>query len=110
MSDPIANSSTAAIKSYGAADQQQAGSGNVIATTNPFGASHGAAQAGGRRRRRGRKSSKKGGQGLTEIAVPALLLTANHLYGRKTASNKFGKKRFTRRRGRSFRRSFNNRR
>ncbi len=98
MSEPVANSSTAALKVYGGIGQQQALPGsNVIATNTPSTP----AQQGGRRRRR---SSKRGGQGLTEIAVPALLVTANHLYGRKTASKKLGKRRFSRRRGRSFRR------
>lgn len=101
MSDP--NSSSTALKVYGGMSDQHAGQGNVIAQVNPYSSPSGASsagQAGGARRRK----SRKGGQGLTEIAVPALLLTANHLYGRKTASKKFGKRRFSRRRGRSFRR------
>jgi hypothetical protein len=95
MSEPVVlNSSTAALKSYGGIGEQQALPGsNVIATKVSGGKSK-------------RSSSKRGGQGLTEIAVPALLLTANHLYGRKTQSapKKLGKRRFSRRRGRSFRR------
>lgn len=92
MTEPVLNSSSAALKSYGGIGEQNALPGtNVIATK----------LSGGKNKR---KSAKKGGQGLTEIAVPALLITANHLYGRKTASKKLGKKRFSRRRGRSFRR------
>ena len=104
-SQPILNSSSSTLASMGGGDAQQAGeNGNVIASQRVMG---------GRRRRgprsRGSRRSK-GGQGLTEIAVPALLLTANHLYGRKTVSNKYQKKRFSRR-GRSFRRRrFSNRR
>jgi hypothetical protein len=104
MSDSVTGSSDAAIKVYGGIGEQHAGQGNVIAQANPYAAPAAAVLQQGGRRRRGRKSSKKGGQGLTEIAVPALLLTANHLYGRKTASKKLGKRRFSRRRGRSFRR------
>ena len=103
-SQPILNSSSSTLASVGGADAQHAGEGNVIASQRVMGG----------RRRRGPRSSgsrrSKGGQGLTEIAVPALLLTANHLYGRKTVSNKYQKKRFSRR-GRSFRRRrFSNRR
>jgi hypothetical protein len=81
---------------YGGIGEQRAGEGNLIASK----------LSGGRKRRVTGKRGKRGGQGLSEIAVPALLLTANHLYGRKTqgAPKKFGKRRFSRRRGRSFRR------
>jgi hypothetical protein len=105
MSDGI-NSSTAANNVYGGIGEQHAVPGsNLISTKNIY-APTAVPQQGGRRKGRGRKSSKRGGQGLTEIAVPALLLTANHLYGRKTlrAPKKLGKRRFSRRRGRSFRR------
>lgn len=100
----VMKSSTTAMNLFGPGEQQHAGDrGNLIAPQIS------GVQKGGRRRRGSRrtgKSGKRGGQGLTEIAVPALLLTANHLYGRKTqgAPKKFGKRRFSRRRGRSFRR------
>ena len=102
------NSTTSTIGSFGDRNEQHAVPGsNLIATKNIYAPSAGAVpQQGGRRKRKGRGTGRRGGQGLTEIAVPALLLTANHLYGRKTqgAPKKFGKRRFSRRRGRSFRR------
>jgi hypothetical protein len=103
-SQPILNSSSSTLASVGGADQQHASGGsNVIASQKVNG---------GRRRGSKRRGSKRrGGQGLTEIAVPALLLTANHLYGRKTQSNNNDKKRFSRRRSLSRRRrSFGRRR
>jgi hypothetical protein len=95
MTDSVTGSPDAAIKVYGGIGEQRAGEGNLIAS-----------KLSGGRKRRSRVKGKRGGQGLSEIAVPALLLTANHLYGRKTqgAPKKFGKRRFSRRRGRSFRR------
>jgi hypothetical protein len=44
--------------------------------------------------------AKIGGAGLTDIALPALLMTANHLYkrGRKTNKKFYRPKRFSRRR------------
>ena len=90
-SQTILNSSSSTLASVGGADEQHAGQGNVIASTRVNGG-----RRRGQTKRRG--SKRKGGQGLTEIAVPALLLTANHLYGRKTVSNKYDNKRFSRRR------------
>jgi len=65
-----------AIKVYGAGEQQHAGSqGNLIAANSV---------SGGSRKRRG----KKGGNALSTVAVPALLIAANHLYKRnKTLKN-----------------------
>lgn len=97
---PILNSSSSTLASVGGTDAQHAGQGNVIASTRVNG---------GARNKRS-MSKRKGGQGLTEIAVPALLLTANHLYGRKTVSNNFKNKRFSKRRRSVRRRRFSNRR
>jgi hypothetical protein len=59
-----------AIKVYGAGDQQHAGShGNLIAAKAVTGGSY--------------KKGKKGGNALTSVAVPALLIAANHMYKRK---------------------------
>jgi len=102
LSQPILTSSSSTLASQGGANDHERGPGNTVASTRING---------GRRRKSHRRGSKrKGGQGLTEIAVPALLLTANHLYGRKTVSNKYNNKRFSRRRRSSRRRRFSNRR
>jgi|1048.fasta_scaffold28673_3 hypothetical protein len=100
---PILNSSSSTLASVGGADEQHARpDSNVIASVRVNGGRRGG--------KRGLSKRSRGGQGLTEIAVPALLLTANHLYGRKTASKKNEKKRVSRRRRSFGRRRFSNRR
>ena len=72
---------------YGAAGQQHAGVGNLIAMNNVGscgGAAPMAVQSGGRSRRR------RGGVGLATLAVPAALYTANYMMSpRKSKGRSF---------------------
>ena len=68
---------------YGSADLQHAVAGsNVIDAQNPD-APQSVIEGG---------NKKRGGQGLVDVAVPALLLYANNRFGRRTKSNKKARK------------------
>jgi len=69
---------------YGAAGQQQAGQGNLIATSGKM--------SGGYRKKH------RGGTTIADLAVPAALLYGQQKYLRRSRKNKFSKGRFTRRR------------
>ena len=81
-----------AIATYGGMGQQHAeGNTNVIATNH------------GLTMQQGGSGKKKGGMGLTEIAVPAVLLVANQVIRRRMTNRKSNKSRvrFSRRRSSS---------
>ena len=89
------DASTHAERVYGAAGQQVAGQGNLIAT-------HSGKMAGGYRHRKNKSKSKggakRGGTAIVDMAVPAALLYGQQKYLRRSRKNKFSKSRFTRRR------------
>ncbi len=78
---------------YGAAGQQHAGVGNLIAMNNVGscgGAAPMAVQSGGRSRRRRRR--RRGGVGLATLAVPAALYTANYMMSPRKSKGRSSKR------------------
>lgn len=112
------DASTYAAAVYGSSNQQHAVSGsNVIAmnpvTCNQMGGGpppmpRGAIGASTGTHRGGKKQDKQGGNALTEIAVPAILITANQLYKKRSPSKT--SKKYRGKRYRKSRRTFSKRR